>query len=96
MSYNKDNLHDYAYDVATDSEDNFVVVGAVLVNAATDHYDWAVRKYASDGSLVWETQSDLSAGNDQAYSSVTPAYTARVLMLKLVPIPMFADGFEQP
>lgn len=68
VSYNKDNLHDYAYDVATDSEDNFVVVGTVLVNAATDHYDWVVRKYAGDGSLLWETQSDLSAGNDQAYS----------------------------
>jgi hypothetical protein len=68
VSYNKDNLHDYAYDVATDSEDNFVVVGAVLVDAATDHYDWAVRKYASNGSLVWETQSDLSAAHDQAFS----------------------------
>ncbi len=70
VSYNKDNLNDYAYDVATDSEDNFVVVGVVLVDADPDHYDWVVRKYASDGSLLWETQNDLSTGNDQALSVV--------------------------
>lgn len=68
LSYNEDNLHDYAYDVAIDSEDNFVVVGTVLVSAATNHYDWMVRKYAGDGSLLWETKSDLSGGSDLAYS----------------------------
>lgn len=64
--FDKAGLHDYAYGVATDSEDNFIVVGSVLVDAATDHHDWAVRKYQSDGVLLWETQYDLANGHDQA------------------------------
>ncbi len=64
--HDNENLHDYAYGVATDSENNFIVVGSVLVDAATDHHDWAVRKYKSDGTLLWETQYDLANGNDQA------------------------------
>lgn len=59
-------MNDYAADVATDSEDNFVVVGSVLIDAATDHYNWVVRKYQSEGSLMWETEYDLAAGADQA------------------------------
>ena len=64
--HDNENLHDYAYGVATDSEDNFIVVGSILVDAATDHHDWAVRKYKSDGTLLWETEYDLATGHDQA------------------------------
>ena len=59
-------LHDYAYGVATDSEDNFVVVGSVLIDAVTDHHDWVVRKYKSDGTLLWSTEYDFANGHDQA------------------------------
>jgi len=67
LSHDKDGLHDYAYDVATDSEGNFVVVGSVLADAATDHHNWAVRKYKSDGTLLWETEYDLAGSHDQAF-----------------------------
>jgi hypothetical protein len=66
LSHNKDNLHDYSYDVAVDSEDNFVVAGSVLVDAATDHHDWVVRKYSSEGALLWAIQHDLAGSHDQA------------------------------
>lgn len=66
LSHDNDGLHDYAYDVATDSEGNFVVVGSVLVDAATDHHDWVVRKYKGDGTLLWATQYDFAGGHDQA------------------------------
>ncbi|MDX2416075.1 MAG: hypothetical protein QNK19_01290 [Xanthomonadales bacterium] len=66
LTHDHEGLHDYAYDVATDSEDNFVVVGSVLVNADTDHHDWAVRKYEGDGTLLWETQYDFAGSHDQA------------------------------
>ena len=67
LTLDHDGLHDYANDVATDSEDNFVVVGYVLVDDVTDHFDWVVRKYKSDGTLLWETQYDLAGGHDQAF-----------------------------
>lgn len=66
LTLDKDSLHDYASDVATDSEGNFVVVGSVTVDASVDHYDWVVRKYQSDGILLWETQYDHAGGHDQA------------------------------
>lgn len=59
-------LDDYAYDVATDSEDNFIVAGSVLVDADADHHDWVVRKYSGDGTLLWEHQYDWAGKNDQA------------------------------
>ena len=61
-----DGLNDYANDVATDSEDNIVVVGSVSVNDVTGHNDWIVRKYNSDGILLWETQYDFTGGHDAA------------------------------
>lgn len=64
--HDNEGLHDYAYGVARDSEDNLIVVGSVLVDADTDHHDWAVRKYKSDGALLWATQYDYSTGHDQA------------------------------
>lgn len=64
--FDKVGLHDYAYGVATDSEDNFIVVGSVLVDAVTPHHDWVVRKYQGDGVLLWETQYNLANGHDQA------------------------------
>ncbi len=66
LTHDKDALHDYASDVATDSEGNFVVVGSVTVDADVDHYDWVVRKYQSNGALLWETQYDHAGGHDQA------------------------------
>ena len=66
LTHNNDNLDDYAYDVATDSDDNFIVVGAVIVDAATDHHDWVVRKYSGDGTLIWATQYDFEGNVDQA------------------------------
>lgn len=59
-------LDDYAYDVVTDSESNFVVAGSVLVDADTNHHDWVVRKYSSDGSLLWHHQYDWAGEHDQA------------------------------
>ena len=67
LTLDHDGLHDYANDVATDSEDNFVVVGYVLVDDVTDHFDWVVRKYKSDGTLLWETQYDFAGAHDQAF-----------------------------
>lgn len=64
--FDHDNLHDYANGVATDSDDNFIVVGSVIVDADTDHHNWAVRKYQGDGTLLWETEYDFAGGNDQA------------------------------
>ncbi|MDX2429197.1 MAG: hypothetical protein QNK22_10970 [Xanthomonadales bacterium] len=66
LTLDLDGLDDYAYDVATDSEDNFVVVGSVFVETDTNHYDWVVRKYQSDGTLLWETQYDFAGAHDQA------------------------------
>ena len=59
-------LNDYAYDVATDSESNFIVAGSVLVDADTNHRDWVVRKYSSDGTLLWDHQYDWAGKHDQA------------------------------
>jgi len=67
LSYNKDDLHDYANDVAVDSEDNFVVVGFVTIDATADHQNWVVRKYSNDGTLLWATEYDYAGGSDQAY-----------------------------
>jgi uncharacterized delta-60 repeat protein len=66
LSHDKDGLHDYAYDVAVDGDNNFIVVGSVLVDAATDHYNWVVRKYESNGTLLWQTEYDLADDHDQA------------------------------
>jgi hypothetical protein len=70
ISFNKDDLNDYAYAVATDSEDNFVVAGSVLIDATADHHNWVVRKYQGDGTLLWETEYDLANGHDQALGVV--------------------------
>lgn len=70
LFYDRDGLHDYAYDVATDSKDNFIVVGYALVDADTNHYNWVVRKYESDGTLLWETDYDHANGSDLAFSVV--------------------------
>jgi len=66
LSHDKDGLHDYSYDVATDSENNFIVVGSVLANATIDHHNWVVRKYKSDGTLLWTTEYDFAGSHDQA------------------------------
>lgn len=74
LTLDEDGLHDYASDVATDSEGNFVVVGFVTVDADTDHQDWVVRKYQSDGTLLWDTQYDNADGNDRAFYVVIDRY----------------------
>lgn len=66
--HDSDNLHDYAYGVATDSEGNFIVVGSFIADASVDHHNWAVRKYQGDGTLLWATEYDLAGGHDQALS----------------------------
>lgn len=66
LSLNRDNLNDYAYAVAVDSEDNFVVVGFTTVDDAVDHMDWVVRKYDSSGTLLWSTSYDYQGKNDVA------------------------------
>jgi len=63
LSYDSNGFIDKASKVATDSEDNFIVVGWVGVDGST--YDWHVRKYASDGSLLWKASYDLK-GNTEA------------------------------
>lgn len=69
----EDNLHDYTYDIAVDSEDNFVVVGMDRNGNDTtvttdDHNDWMVRKYSSDGTLLWTTTYDHASGNDTPFA----------------------------
>ncbi len=49
--------------VAVDSENNFIVSGWVGVTGGS--YDWHVRKYASNGTLIWESSYDLK-GNVEA------------------------------
>lgn len=66
-------LHDYAYAVAADSLGNFIVAGSTMVDAPTDHYDWVVRKYQGDGTLLWETSYDHNGGHDVALSVVVDA-----------------------
>jgi len=66
LSHDVAGLDDYAYAVATDSMDNIIVVGSGVVDASIDHHDWIVRKYSSDGTLLWATQYDFAGGHDQA------------------------------
>ncbi len=69
--YDDGGLYDKANAVAVDSQGNFVVVGFITVDDVVDHNDWYVRKYASDGSLLWDAQYDDPNGlNDQAHSVV--------------------------
>lgn len=68
LALDGDGFHDYANGVAVDSEDNVIVVGAVLM---TDDFDWVVRKYQSDGTLLWETQYDFAGGHDSAITVTT-------------------------
>jgi len=49
--------------VAVDSENNFIVSG--WLGVAGGSYDWHVRKYASNGTLMWESSYDLK-GNIEA------------------------------
>lgn len=48
--------YDTAYRVVVDSEDNFIVSGIITQDPETgdNHQDWLVRKYESDGTMVWE------------------------------------------
>ncbi len=76
---NKDDFSDYAASIAVDSEDNFIVVGSVQLEGfvpESHHYDWVVRKYNADGTLLWDTEYDYGGNNlnDQALFVVVDAH----------------------
>ncbi len=59
------NLHDEARRVVVDSENNFIVVGFIKTDAVPPGTnDWMVRKYSSDGTLIWEAVYDFAGAND--------------------------------
>jgi hypothetical protein len=68
LIFNKADLQDYATSIAIDSEDNFIVVGSVMVNSASPQYNWVVHKYDSTGALLWQTEYDygLNGLHEQA------------------------------
>ncbi len=59
-------MHDNALRVVADSENNFIVVGSM--EGGFDTYDWVVRKYSSDGTLIWEAVYGMNGGDDMPFA----------------------------
>ncbi len=67
--YNYSHQHEFpdvAYSLDVDAAGNVVVAG--VIGRLTSDHTWHVRKYASDGSLIWQDSYDGDAGlRDYAY-----------------------------
>lgn len=59
--YDSGNGGDFAYDVATDSQQNIVVVGRKIESSDRD---WRTAKYNASGSILWKRVYDGGNGND--------------------------------